>query len=145
MIDLPAALEAGRALAREMGHADLVEHRPGNLLEDELPPGQDVVVLSQILHHFRPEQNLAVLRKAHQALEKGGTLAIWEIEAPDPRREKAGLGDGAALYFRLTSGARAYHGDDYRGWLAAAGFARIRLRRPLLSPGGLLLTARREA
>lgn len=144
VIDLPAALPAGRTLAREMGHDDLVEHRPGNLLEDGFPSGQDVVVLSQILHHFRPEQNLAVLAKVHQALAKGGTVAIWEIEAPDPRREKAGLGDGAALYFRLTSGARAYHGNDYRGWLAAAGFSRIRIRRPLLSPGGLLLTARRE-
>ncbi len=122
VIDLPAALAAGRELAREMGHADLVEHREGNLLEDDLPAGQDVVMLSQILHHFKAAQNLAILHKAAQALESGGTVAIWEIEAPDPRREKAGLGDGAALYFRLTSGARAYHGDDYAGWLRAAGF-----------------------
>lgn len=143
VVDLPAALEAGRRLAREMGHAELVEHRAGNLLTDDLEPGQDVVVLSQILHHFKAEQNLAVLRKAFAALESGGTLVVWEIEAPDVRRQKADLGDGAALFFRLTSGARAYHGDDYAGWLAAAGFVKIRVRRPLLSPGGLLLTARR--
>lgn len=144
VIDLPAALPASRELAREMGHAGLVEHRAGNLLEDQLPAGQDVAMLSQILHHFRPEQIVGLLGKVHGALERDGTVAIWEIEAPDARREKAGLGDGAALYFRLTSGARAYHGQDYRGWLEQAGFGRIRVRRPLLTPGGLLLTARKD-
>jgi 2-polyprenyl-3-methyl-5-hydroxy-6-metoxy-1,4-benzoquinol methylase len=145
VVDLPAALPAGRALAAEMGHGELVEHRAGNLLTDDFETGNDVVVLSHILHHFRPDQNLEVLRKAHGALEDGGTVVIWEIEAPDPKRSKADLGDGAALYFRLTSNARAYHADDYRGWLAGAGFAKIRVCRPLLSPGGLLLTARKPA
>lgn len=145
VIDLPAALAAGRALAAEMGHSELVEHRAGNLLTDDFEPGQDVIVLSHILHHFKPDQNLAVLRKAFEALEDGGTVTIWEIEAPDPKRSKADLGDGAALFFRLTSNARAYHANDYAGWLAAAGFTKIRVRRPLLSPGGLLLTARKEA
>jgi hypothetical protein len=144
VIDLPAALPAGIALAREMGHADLVEHRAGNLLDGDYPPGREVILLSQILHHFKGQQNLEILRHAHAALVPGGSLAIWEIESPDPRREKAGPGDVAALYFRLTSGARAYHGEDYAGWLRAAGFTRIRIRRPLLSPGGLLLTARRD-
>lgn len=142
VIDLPAALASGRALAREMGHDDVVEHQAGNLLEVDFPAPQDVVVLSHILHHFRPEQNLAVLAKAAGVLEKQGTLVIWEIESPDPKRQKADVGDGAALYFRLTSGARAYHGEDYAGWLRQVGFTDIRLHRPLLSPGGLLLTAR---
>ena len=143
VIDLPAALDSGRALSREMGHGELVEHRAGNLLTDDLETGQDVVVLSQILHHFRSDQNLAVLRKVWTALEPRGTVAIWEIEAPDAKSQKADLGDGAALYFRLTSGARSYHGENYAAWLREAGFQQIRLRRPLLSPGGLLLTARK--
>lgn len=144
VLDLPAALESGRALARELGIDDVVEHRAGNLLEDDFEPGQDVILLSQILHHFGPEQNRQILRKAWQALESEGSVAIWEIEAPDAKKQKANLGDGAALYFRLTSNARAYHGKDYAAWLAEAGFEQIRLKRPLLSPGGLLLTARKK-
>ena len=143
VIDLPAALPAGQALAGEMGHADVVEHRAGNLLTDDFPSGQDVVVLSQILHHFKPAQNQEILGKVFEALETEGTVVIWEIEKPDPRRQKADLGDGAALYFRLTSGAQAYHGNNYRDWLVASGFTRIRVRRPLLTPGGLLITARK--
>lgn len=145
VVDLPAALEAGRQLAREMGNDDVVEHRAGNLLTDDFESGQDVVVLSQILHHFRGEQNLALLRKVFGALEDGGTVVVWEIEAPDAKKQKANLGDGAALYFRLTSNARAYHGEDYARWLSASGFEQIRVKRPLLSPGGLLLTARKPA
>jgi len=145
VLDLPAALESGRALARELGIDDVVEHRAGNILEEDFEPAQDVVLLSQILHHFKPEQIRLILRKAWQALESEGTIVIWEIEAPDTKKQKANLGDGAALYFRLTSNARAYHSKDYAAWLVEADFEKIRIRRPLLSPGGLLLTARKPA
>jgi len=71
-----------------------------------------------------------------------GTAAIWEIEAPR-RNSRATSGDGAALFFRLTSSAGAYHGDDYARWLRAAGFRKVSVTRPLVSPGKVLVTARR--
>jgi hypothetical protein len=142
VLDLPAAIEHARALAREAGIDDVVEHRAGDLLADELPPEQDVVLLSNILHHFDGDANLEILRRVAHALTAQGTVAIWEMETPD-RSRKPSAGDGAALYFRLTSTARCYSAGDYTGWLATAGFEQVRVRRPLLAPGQILVVGRK--
>lgn len=142
VLDLPRAVEAARELAREAGVDDVVEHRAGDLHTADFGTDQDVVLLSNILHHFRPDANVAILRRAQACLAPEGTVAIWEIERPD-RGAKAGAGDGAALFFRLTSTAACYSGKEYAGWLAEAGFTRVRIERPVLSPGGVLVTGRR--
>ena len=143
VLDLPQAVEAARELARAEGIGDLVEHRSGDLQTADLGTGHDVVLLANILHHFRPEDNAAILRRAFGCLAPEGTVAIWEIERPE-RASKAGAGDGAALFFRLTSTAACYSGGEYARWLGEAGFTRVRVRRPLLSPGNVLVTGRKE-
>lgn len=144
VLDLPAAIPHARDLARGEGLAALVEHRAGDILADELGSGWDVALLSNILHHFQPAHIAQVVGRVHDALAPEGTIAIWELERPD-RRAKPGEGDGVALFFRLTSTAGAYSGDEYAAWLEAAGFHRIKVLRPKLSPGNVLVHARRRA
>jgi 2-polyprenyl-3-methyl-5-hydroxy-6-metoxy-1,4-benzoquinol methylase len=142
VIDLPAAIPHARELAAREGIADLVEHREGDLTRDDLGTDWDVVVLSNILHHFQPGRIADVLARAHRALANDGTVAIWEIERPR-RESKPNQGDGVALFFRLTSTAGAYSGEEYAAWLEQAGFRKPTIVRPLLSPGGVLVHARR--
>lgn len=142
VIDLPAALDHARRLARQEGHADLVEHREGNLRSDDFGTGWDVVLLSNILHHFRVDEVQSIMRRAHEALAREGTVAIWELERPAATR-KPSEGDGVALFFRLTSSAAAYSGEEYAEWLRAAGFTRTKVIRPALRPGTVLVHARR--
>lgn len=142
VLDLPQAVETARALAREAGVEDVVEHRAGDLLQDDLGQGWNVVLLCNILHHFVPDDIARLLKRVHAALTPNATVAIWEIERPKPG-SKATDGDGAALFFRVTSTAGTYHGDEYAGWLQAAGFRAVRTRRPALSPGSVLVTAMR--
>ncbi len=139
VIDLPRAIEHARVLAESEGIADLVEHRAGDLLSDEFGSDYDVVLLAKILHHFTPDRNLEILQKARRALANGGTVAIWEMERPK-RTSAVTAGDGVALFFRLTSTAGAYHGDEYKEWLESAGFRRVRIQRPIVSPGAVLVT-----
>lgn len=75
----------------------LVEHRAGDLMTDDLGSGWDVVLLSNILHHFQEESILAILSRAHAALAADGSIAIWEIERPG-RDAKPSEGDGVALW-----------------------------------------------
>jgi SAM-dependent methyltransferase len=144
VLDLPAAVEHARRLAELEGHADIVEHRVGNLLHDDFGTGWDVVLLSNILHHFTPDDVQAILRRASDALGPGGSVAIWELERPAPGKRPSD-GDGVALFFRLTSTAAAYSGEEYASWLGNAGFARVKIVRPTLRPGSVLVHARREA
>jgi SAM-dependent methyltransferase len=141
VLDLPRAIEHARGLAQREGIADVVEHRAGDLTTDDLGEGWDVIVLSNIVHHFQPDQIVAILRRARQALVSDGTVAIWELERPT-RNAPPGAGDGVALFFRLTSTAGAYNGNECAAWLESSGFARVKIVRPRLSPGNVLIHAR---
>ncbi len=144
VLELPAALEPARRLARDERIDDVVEHAPGDIRSGDLGSGADVILLANVLHHFSPEENLDLLRRAHRALVSGGTVAIWDIERrPDGPAE---LGrDASALFFRLTSASRCFAAADYGGWLVAAGFAPARSFRSPMAPLHFLIHAARKA
>ncbi len=141
VIDLPNAIEHAKALAESAGISDIVEHRAGDVMTADLGSNNDVALLANIVHHFMPEQNIALLKRVHASMSSNATVAIWELETPDPE-SKAGEGDGAALYFRLTSTALCYSGREYSRWLKEAGFRSIRVLRPALSPLNVLVIGR---
>jgi 2-polyprenyl-3-methyl-5-hydroxy-6-metoxy-1,4-benzoquinol methylase len=143
VLDLPAAIDHARRLAEREGHGDIVDYRAGDLVKDDLGTGWDVVLLSNILHHFTPDRVGRILGRAHEALAPGGTVAVWELERPS-RTKPPSEGDGVALFFRLTSSAAAYSGDEYAQWMKDAGCTRIRIVRPRLRPGTVLVHARRR-
>jgi len=142
VIDLPKAIQHARALAESAGITDVVDHRAGDIMVSELGSDNDVALLANIVHHFMPDQNIELLKRIYASLTSDGTAAIWELETPDPE-SRPNEGDGAALYFRLTSTALCYSGKEYSRWLREAGFTRIRIVRPMLSPGSVLVTGRR--
>lgn len=143
VIDLPSALPHARALARAEHLEDVVSHEAGDLLTADLGHERDVVLLSQVLHHFSAATNAAIVQRVHAAVRPGGTIAIWDLEAPR-MGSRASAGDIPALFFRLTSSAGGFHGDDCASWLRDAGFDNIRIARPVLSPGNVLITGRRK-
>ena len=59
----------------------------------DLGSGNDVALLANIVHHFMPEKNIALLKRVHASMSADGTVAIWELETPDPG-SKATEGDG---------------------------------------------------
>lgn len=137
VLERPEAIAAARELAREAGLA--VEHRAGDLRDEDLGSGTlDLVLLANVLHHFRAEENAELLRRVHRALRPGGVVAIWEIDVP-AAGSPAAIGDLAALFFRLTSSAEALRAGDSEAWLRAAGFAAVRARRIRSLPGNVLV------
>jgi SAM-dependent methyltransferase len=139
VVDLPVAVEHATKLARAEGIDDVVEHRAGNLIVDELGDGYDVALAANILHHFQPDQIADILARIRRAVREGGTIAIWDLERPLPGSPPSEA-DAVALFFRLASTAGVYHGTEYARWLAAAGFSKTQVLRPLTSPGTVLVT-----
>jgi hypothetical protein len=138
VIDLPEAVEEGRALTREAGNADVVDHRAGDLLADHPLEECDAALLSNILHHFVPDEISALIARVRIALRPGGTVAIWDLESAR-RGASVGHGDVVSLFFRLTSSSGAYHGTDYANWLRDNGFSHVKVLRPHRSPGHVLV------
>src|SRR5262245_56338943 len=137
VVDLPEAMTEGRALTRETGNADLVEHRAGDVRTDSLEEC-DAVLLANILHHFTPAAITGLIARVRNALRRRGVVAILDLESPQ-RAGTVGHGDVVSLFFRLTSSAGAYHGSDYANWLRAHGFSRVKTVRPNRSPGRVLV------
>jgi 2-polyprenyl-3-methyl-5-hydroxy-6-metoxy-1,4-benzoquinol methylase len=142
VLDLPQAVQHARRLARDEGFDDLVEYREGDLLDSDWGRAHDVILLANILHHFQPEENQAILHKASAALREGGTVAIWDIER-SRQEANVSIGDPAALFFRLTSNASVYRADQYVRWASDAGFRKVRVSRSIRFPGFVLIIGRR--
>ena len=134
---IPEALK----IAADAGIADVVSFRECDLLKDEYGEDADVVVLANILHHFSPEVNRGILHRARRALKEGGSIGIFDIEAPRPEAAPEAAGDAAALFFRITSNSACFSGDDYVLWLNETGFSKPRAVRSVLVPSRLLVIA----
>jgi O-methyltransferase domain len=142
VLERAEAIPEAQRLAAQAGIGDVVSFREANLLRDEFGEGADVVVLANILHHFSPEVNLEILGRARRALASGGSIGIFDIEAPDPDAAPEAAGDAAALFFRITSNSACFRGADYVSWLTRTGFIGARVVRSVRLPSRLLVVAK---
>lgn len=142
VLEREEAIPEASRLAAELGIADVVSFSPCDLLKDEYGEGADVVILANILHHFSPAVNREILARAKRALKPGGSIGIFDIEAPRKDAPPEAAGDAAALFFRITSNSACFSGDDYLAWLREAGFSEPRTVRSILLPSRLLVVAK---
>jgi len=142
VIELEGAARIGRRIVAEEGMAERVAFAEGDLFEHELGTGHDIATAHNILHHFGAEQNVELLRRARAALRPGGAMAVLELERPEPGRRGSPVGTLTGVLFFVTSAARTYTGRELAGFLAAAGFRRVRARRHPELPGSVLVVGR---
>ncbi|MEO8360996.1 MAG: methyltransferase [Vicinamibacteria bacterium] len=142
VLERTEALPEATKLASLAGVDDVVSFRGCDLLSDDYGDNADVVILANILHHFSPDVNRAILGRAKRALGRGGTVGIFDIEAPAAHAGPEAAGDAAALFFRVTSNSACFRAQDYMGWLKEAGFQEARVVRSLMLPSRLLVIAR---
>lgn len=136
VLDLPPAVEhAAPILARE-GMGDRVVHRPGSALTDDLgTEAWDVVLLSNLAHHFDDATNRGLTRRIARALRSGGVFAIVEIFRRESPAEGGQIGALFDLYFALTSESGTWSFEEMAAWQREAG---LRPRKPVrlrMSPG----------
>lgn len=141
VLDSADALVVGRETIRAAQLNERIETHKGNFVSDALGAGFDIVLLFNIMHGFRAEQNITLLKKVRTALHPGGCVVIMDQlvgSSPTPIVETFAQIFGMSFF--LLVGGQAYTYDDMRGWLTQAGFGNIQLKRSLKA-GGLLLFA----
>lgn len=143
VLDLPAAVAAGREIVAETDVADRVRFEPGDLRTTPWGEGWDTVLIFNVLHNLTEPEARAALRSAASALRPGGMLVVLDGENPgEPITANAAFG---AMLFFLLSASRVWPEADLRAWMTEAGFTHIRRRRLLSFPGLVTLTATRPA
>jgi len=119
--DRPEVLKVAGEMVEAYGVADRIDLVPGDMFADPVPPGADVVLLSNILHDWDVPECRALLKRCAGALPTGGRVLIHDVFLDDDLGGPLPVALYSAALFTLTEG-RAYSAGEYRGWLREAGF-----------------------
>jgi hypothetical protein len=126
--DLPAVRPFFEEYVASFRLQDRVKFRTGDFFKDPLP-GADVLVMGMILHDWNLEVKRTLLKKAYDALPRGGALIVYEHLIDDERRKNiAGL-LMSLLMLVETQGGFDYTGSDCCEWMREAGFNETRVEQ----------------
>ena len=136
-MDLPVVQPIFEAYVREQGLEKRLRFHAGDFFSDSLPQA-DVIIMGHILHDWDLEEKRMLLKKAYNALPKGGALIIHEALIDDDRKANA-LGLLMSLNMLIeTPGGFDYTGADCRGWMKDAGFRKSYVE-PLAGPDSMVV------
>jgi len=102
------------------GLGDRISFLAGDFFDDALPRGYDVIILSNILHDWNPDDVQKILATCSAALPTGGRLLISEQFVND---EKTGPAQAAlmSLNMLVETWGRNYTAAEYSGWASSYG------------------------
>jgi len=130
VLDLPAVLRITKEIIASYGCDDRIGVLPGNYLTTEFPAGNDVVLMSGMMHREVEDTCRTLLSKAWHSLEPGGTAVISDIMFEDDSKTSPPLSALFALNMMLTSEAGSTHAQTaFLRWLADTGFIDARVER----------------
>jgi len=138
--DLPVCQPIFEDYIRSFELEDRVRYQAGSFYNDPLPKA-DVITMGHILHGENLDEKRKLIRKAYEALPKGGAYIVFEELIDDERKKNA-----FALLMSLnilieTPGGFNCTGADYRKWMREEGF-RESYVEPLVGPVGMVVATK---
>ncbi len=128
VFDQPTICEKARANAAAKGLQDRVDAHPGDFLTDPFPPGIDAVLYSHIASIWSRETNVAVFRRAREALPPGGAFLVYNMVARDDHTGPLSVTVGSVYFHALATGEGFMHSAaDYRAMLEEAGYRDVQV------------------
>lgn len=139
-LDWPAVLEVAKQHAAKAGVAERYATRPGSAFETDLGSDYDLVLLTNIFHHFDPETCVKLMKRVHQALKTGGKAVTLEFV---PNEDRVSPPREAAFSMQMLAGTDAgdaYTFSEYQQMFAKAGFPQTSLHPVPFMPQEVLLS-----
>jgi SAM-dependent methyltransferase len=121
-LDWPAVLEVAKENAAKAGIADRYTTLPGSAFEVNLGEGYDLVLLTNIFHHFDKETCVRLMRRVLQALKPGGQAVTLEFVPNEDRVSPPTEAAFSLLMLAGTDAGDAYTFSEYKEMFRAAGF-----------------------
>lgn len=136
-MDLPVVQPIFESYVRAQGLETRLQFHPADFFTAPLPQA-DVIIMGHILHDWDLEEKKMLLKKAYDALPKGGALIVYEALIDDERKTNA-LGLLMSLNMLIeTPGGFDYTGKDCRGWMKETGFRKSYVE-PLVGPDSMVV------
>jgi precorrin-6B methylase 2 len=122
-LDWPAVLEVAKENAEKAGVSERYTLRPGSAFEAELGNGYDVVLLTNIFHHFDRGTCVELMRRVHDALKPSGKAVTLEFVPNEDRVSPPTAAAFSIIMLAGTDAGDAYTFAEYEEMFASAGFS----------------------
>jgi ubiquinone/menaquinone biosynthesis C-methylase UbiE len=140
--DWPNVLQVAEENARSAGISQRYRLLPGDAFQVDFGDGHDVVLLTNLLHHFEPPTCVTLLKKVHRCLNPGGRLLTLEFIPNEDGVTPPIAASFSLMMLGLTPAGDAYTMSQHDAMLRAAGFTRNELRQVPQSPQQLILSVK---
>ena len=138
--DWAPVLAVAKENAAAAGVADRVSFRPGSAFEADLGEGYDVVLLTNIFHHFDIPTCEKLMRRVHAALKPGGQAITLEFVPNEDRVTPPMAAAFSLIMLAGTDAGDAYTFSQYEKMFGNAGFAKTTLHPVPDMPQQVLLS-----
>lgn len=142
ILDLAGAIEKATPLADDIQNQ--IDFEIGNALTDDLGENRyDVVLLSNVAHHFTEEQNQELTKRVMRSLRKGGIFIVNEFIRPAFDSKPELVGSSSSLFFGLTSTSGNWTVAEIQSWQRAAGLKIYKTIHYFTIPGMAMVIAKK--
>lgn len=130
ILDLPEATRHSAELVRAEGLGDRLQQCEGDARTHDLGEQRwDLVLVSNLVHHFDDETNAALMVRIARALRPGGIVVVQEpMNAEDGSAVGGQIGSLASFYFATLSASSTWTAGQIAAWQRAAG---LKPRKPM--------------
>jgi ubiquinone/menaquinone biosynthesis C-methylase UbiE len=138
--DWAPVLEVAREHAQKAGVAERYRLLPGDAFDVDLGTGNDVVLLTNFLHHFEATTCERLLRRVAGSLAPGGVVATLEFVPNEDRVSPPPTARFALTMLTTTAAGDAFTFKEYEAMFRNAGFSRNTLHNLPDSPQSVILS-----
>jgi len=123
LADRPEAEPEIYAIAEERGLADRIEFRATDLTSDQLPSGQDIAILSNVVHCLSAKTNAKLIARIAAALAPDGCLLIKDCAIEEDRSGPAEVLRFAISMVMFSEEGSIYSAEEAVAWCRSAGLS----------------------
>jgi 2-polyprenyl-3-methyl-5-hydroxy-6-metoxy-1,4-benzoquinol methylase len=139
-VDWAPVLAVAMENAAAAGVADRVSFRPGSAFEADLGNDYDIVLLTNIFHHFDIPTCEKLMRRVHVALKPGGKAITLEFVPNEDRVTPPMAAAFSLIMLAETDSGDAYTFSQYEKMFHSAGFVKTTLHPVPDMPQQVLLS-----
>ncbi len=138
LFDVPSVIPLSKTYVAEANLTGRVSFVEGDMINDELGEGYDIVWISAICHMWGEDENQELINRVYKSLNPGGRIIIQDFVLED---HKTAPRFGAVFALNMlvnTEAGSSYSNNEYQSWMKKAGFQEVTLK-PLPGPTDLVI------
>jgi 2-polyprenyl-3-methyl-5-hydroxy-6-metoxy-1,4-benzoquinol methylase len=129
-LDWPAVLEVAKENAAKAGVSSRYHTLPGSAFDVNFGTDNNVVLLTNFLHHFDVPTCESLLRKVHASLAPGGRVVTLEMVPNEDRLTPPMAAKFSIIMLASTVSGDAYTFSQYQSMFKNAGFSSCEFHTP---------------